>query len=74
MVAVALPVAHRCEPHRRAQGARPRRLDSTFRSHYAGALSLADVVDPKWIARYAQRSTGEKYLVCPNGLASTTFP
>lgn len=41
-------------------------LASTFKSHYAGTLSLADVLDPAMIARYAKRSTGSKYLVTPH--------
>jgi len=41
-------------------------LTSTFRSHYAGTLSLAGVLDPAMIARYAKRSTGSKYLVTPH--------
>lgn len=42
-----------------------RSLETTFASHYAGELSLAQVLDPATIARYAQRSTGLKYLVTP---------
>jgi NADPH:quinone reductase-like Zn-dependent oxidoreductase len=41
-------------------------LASTFKSHYAGTLSLAEVLDPAMIARYAKRSTGLKYLVTPH--------
>ena len=40
-------------------------LHTTFKSHYAGELSLAQMLDPAAIARYATRSTGAKYLVLP---------
>ncbi len=45
-------------------------LHSTFRSHYAGELSLAELLDPAQIARYAKRATGEKYLVRPRKAAA----
>ena len=48
-------------------------LDSTFRSHYAGSLSLADVLDPAMIAQYSKRSTGLKYLVTPHGPRGATL-
>ena len=45
-------------------------LKTTFASHYAGELSLAEVLQPDRIAVYGQRATGEKFLVNPNkGLA-----
>jgi NADPH2:quinone reductase len=40
-------------------------LKTTFASHYAGEISLAEVLDLDMIARYNQRKTGEKYLVNP---------
>ena len=45
-------------------------LKTTFASHYAGELSLAEALQPDWIAVYGQRATGTKYLINPNkGLA-----
>jgi NADPH:quinone reductase-like Zn-dependent oxidoreductase len=45
-------------------------LKTTFASHYAKEISLAEALDPANIAVYAKRSTGEKYLINPNkGLA-----
>lgn len=40
-------------------------LDSTFKSHYKGQLSLADLLQPEIIAQYTRRSTGSKYVVTP---------
>ena len=45
-------------------------LKTTFASHYAKEISLAEALDPANIAVYAKRSTGAKYLINPNkGLA-----
>jgi len=41
-------------------------LKTTFASHYAGALSLAEALQAEWIAVYGQRATGSKYLINPN--------
>ena len=41
-------------------------LTTTFASHYTRTLSLADVLDPANIARYAARATGEKVLINPS--------
>ncbi len=41
-------------------------LKTTFASHYAGELSLAEALQPDWIAVYGQRATGAKYLINPN--------
>ena len=41
-------------------------LKTTFASHYAGELSLAETLQPEWIAVYSRRSTGSKYLINPN--------
>jgi NADPH2:quinone reductase len=41
-------------------------LSTTFASHYAGELSLAEALRPEWIAVYGQRATGAKYLINPN--------
>ncbi len=40
-------------------------LKTTFASHYAQEISLAQVLDLDMIARYSQRTTGEKYLINP---------
>ena len=42
-------------------------LRSTFASHYAGTLSLAQVLQPAQVARYGHRATGAKFLVLPQG-------
>ncbi|MEO8808176.1 MAG: zinc-binding dehydrogenase [Burkholderiaceae bacterium] len=45
-------------------------LKTTFASHYAKEVSLAEVLRPDMIAVYGQRATGEKFLINPNkGLA-----
>ncbi|WP_420993098.1 zinc-binding dehydrogenase [Cupriavidus sp. 30B13] len=45
-------------------------LKTTFASHYAREISLAEVLDLEQIAVYNKRATGEKFLVNPNkGLA-----
>lgn len=43
-----------------------RELRTTFRSHYAGELSLTEALAPEQVRRYAQRATGEKFLIRPN--------
>ena len=43
-----------------------RELRSTFRSQYAGELSLTQALAPEQVRRYAQRATGEKFLIRPN--------
>lgn len=43
-----------------------RELRSTFCSHYAGELSLTQALAPEQVRRYAQRATGEKFLIKPN--------
>lgn len=40
-------------------------ITTTFASSYAKEISLAEVLHPEAIAVYAQRATGEKYLVNP---------
>jgi NADPH2:quinone reductase len=40
-------------------------LKTTFASHYAKEISLAEVLDLEMIGRYGQRTTGEKYLINP---------
>jgi len=40
-------------------------LKTTFASHYAARVSLADALSADAIARYGQRATGEKYLIEP---------
>ncbi len=41
-------------------------LKTTFKSHYADELSLAEALQPEMIAAYGKRATGAKYLVNPN--------
>lgn len=41
-------------------------LKTTFRSHYAKAVSLAEALQPAMIATYGQRATGAKFLINPN--------
>lgn len=40
-------------------------LKTTFASHYTDELSLADVLDSEIVARYNAKTTGSKFLVCP---------
>lgn len=42
-------------------------IDTTFASSYTAEVSLADMLTVEAISVYARQSTGEKYLVCPNG-------
>ena len=41
-------------------------LKTTFASHYAKEVSLAEVLQPDMIAVYGQRATGVKFLINPN--------
>jgi len=41
-------------------------LTTTFQSHYAGELSLHDLLRLDKMAQYGARATGSKYLVVPN--------
>ncbi|MES2989539.1 MAG: zinc-binding dehydrogenase [Pseudomonadota bacterium] len=41
-------------------------LKTTFASHYTATISLADVLKPENVQRYAKRATGEKYLIDPS--------
>lgn len=41
-------------------------LKTTFASHYTRTVSLAEALDPKNIATYAKRATGEKFLIDPS--------
>ena len=46
-------------------------LKTTFASHYAGELSLAEALQLDAIAKYGLRATGTKYLINPNkGMAA----
>ena len=40
-------------------------LKTTFASHYAQEVSLAEALDPAMVARSARRATGLKYLINP---------
>ncbi|MEO8848711.1 MAG: NADH oxidase, partial [Casimicrobiaceae bacterium] len=41
-------------------------LKTTFASHYAKHISLAEALQLETIAVYQKAATGEKYLICPN--------
>jgi NADPH:quinone reductase len=41
-------------------------LKTTFASHYTRTISLPEVLDPRNIAVYNKRATGEKFLINPN--------
>ncbi|MGZ6028081.1 MAG: hypothetical protein ACXWK5_01580, partial [Myxococcaceae bacterium] len=41
-------------------------LTTTFASHYAKEVSLAEMLRPEEIAVYGRPATGSKYLVKPN--------
>ena len=41
-------------------------LKPTFASHYTQTVSLQEALDPKNIAAYAKRATGEKFLINPS--------
>jgi D-arabinose 1-dehydrogenase-like Zn-dependent alcohol dehydrogenase len=41
-------------------------LKTTFASHYTRTISLTQMLDPKIMAVYNKRATGEKYLVDPS--------
>ena len=41
-------------------------LTTTFASHYTNTISLAEALDPKVVAAYAKKATGEKYLIDPS--------
>jgi NADPH:quinone reductase-like Zn-dependent oxidoreductase len=41
-------------------------LKTTFASHYAAEISLAEVLNPEIMAVYNRKTTGEKYLINPN--------
>jgi NADPH2:quinone reductase len=44
-------------------------LTTTFKSHYARQVSLADALSADMIKAYGQRATGEKFLITPNPAA-----
>ncbi|RHW18332.1 NADH oxidase [Sphingomonas gilva] len=44
-----------------------RDLGTTFASKYTRRITLAEAVDPANIAAYNRKSTGEKYLILPQG-------
>jgi NADPH:quinone reductase-like Zn-dependent oxidoreductase len=41
-------------------------IKTTFASTYTRTISLAEALDPKIIAEYAKRATGEKFLIDPS--------
>jgi len=40
-------------------------LKTTFASHYTDEISLAEALDRDVVARYFAKTTGEKFLICP---------
>ena len=40
-------------------------LTTTFASHYTNELSLAEALDAETVAKYFAKTTGEKFLICP---------
>lgn len=40
-------------------------MKTTFASHYTATISLTEALDPKIVAAYQKKSTGEKYLIVP---------
>lgn len=40
-------------------------LKTTFASHYTDEISLAEALDADVVARYYAKTTGEKFLLCP---------
>ena len=47
-----------------------RELKTTFASHYARTISLAEMLQPEVVAVYGQRSTGTKFLLNPNAVST----
>ena len=41
-------------------------VHTTFASHYAREVSLAEALQLEAIAAYGKQATGEKYLILPN--------
>ena len=44
-----------------------REINTTFASHYSAEVSLAGALSPEAMLAYAQRHTGQKYLINPHG-------
>ena len=40
-------------------------LKTTFASHYTDEISLSEALDAKIVAQYNAKSTGQKFLICP---------
>ena len=40
-------------------------MKTTFASHYTNEISLAEALDADIVAQYNSKSTGKKFLVCP---------
>ena len=40
-------------------------LTTTFASNYTGELSLSDALKAEEVAKYNAKTTGQKYLICP---------
>ncbi|MEM7459025.1 MAG: NADH oxidase, partial [Pseudomonadota bacterium] len=40
-------------------------LTTTFASHYTAELSLSEALQVENVAKYNAKTTGQKYLICP---------
>ena len=40
-------------------------LTTTFASNYTGELSLSEALQAENVAKYNAKTTGQKYLICP---------
>ena len=40
-------------------------LTTTFASHYTDEVSLSEALDADTVKRYYAKTTGEKFLICP---------
>ena len=40
-------------------------LTTTFASHYTDEISLSEALQADVVARYNAKTTGQKYLICP---------
>jgi hypothetical protein len=58
------PKARTSAAVRRARVARD--VKTTFAGHYSKTVSLVEALQPKEIAIYAAKATGEKYLIAPS--------
>ena len=50
---------------RRLQERVAKELTTTFASHYTDEISLSEALDANVVAKYNARTTGQKFLICP---------